>query len=82
MSPSFLGPLGPVSPPPWRSKKKKKKKNSCSNLRERGQHRYTITCSRLLGQYKTILKNPTVAAAFVDLDTFKREYDVCIARSH
>ncbi|KAI5780332.1 VPS28 protein-domain-containing protein [Peziza echinospora] len=37
---------------------------------------YTMTCSRLLGQYKTILKDPAVAAAFVDLDTFKREYDI------
>jgi len=29
-----------------------------------------------LGQYNTILKNPTVAAAFVDLDTFKRDYNI------
>ncbi|KAF8473503.1 VPS28 protein-domain-containing protein [Kalaharituber pfeilii] len=40
------------------------------------QEEYTITCSRLLGQYKTILKNPAVASAFVDLDTFKREYKI------
>ncbi|KAH0609474.1 uncharacterized protein H6S33_012960 [Morchella sextelata] len=37
---------------------------------------YTPTCLRLLGQYKTLLKSPGVASAFVDLETFKREYDI------
>ncbi|KAG0126900.1 VPS28 protein-domain-containing protein [Tuber indicum] len=35
---------------------------------------YTPTCLRLLGQYKTILKNPDVASAFKDLETFKSAY--------
>lgn len=47
-----------------------------SHANGNGLNRYTVTCSRLLGQYKTILKNPGVAATFVDLDTFKREYNV------
>ncbi|KAF3939175.1 hypothetical protein ABW19_dt0209720 [Dactylella cylindrospora] len=40
------------------------------------EHEYTPTCFRLLGQYKTILSNDEVSKAFVDLDTFKREYDI------
>ena len=37
---------------------------------------YTETCSRLLKQYKSNLTDETVAKAFGDLDTFKREWDV------
>ncbi|KAF3140844.1 Vacuolar protein-sorting-associated protein 28 [Orbilia oligospora] len=40
------------------------------------EHEYTPTCFRLLGQYKTILSNDEVSKAFVDLETFKREYDI------
>ncbi|KAF3934245.1 hypothetical protein ABW20_dc0110621 [Dactylellina cionopaga] len=40
------------------------------------EHEYTPTCFRLLGQYKTILSNDEVSRAFVDLETFKREYDI------
>lgn len=39
-------------------------------------NRYTPTCLRLLGQYKTLLKSPGVSSAFGDLESFKREYDV------
>jgi hypothetical protein len=38
---------------------------------------YTDTCSRLLKQYKSNLADETVARAFGDLETFKREWDVC-----
>jgi ESCRT-I complex subunit VPS28 len=38
---------------------------------------YTETCSRLLKQYKSNLANETVAREFGDLETFKREWDVC-----
>lgn len=38
--------------------------------------RYTPTCLRLLGQYKTLLKNPGVLSVFGDLESFKREYDI------
>ncbi|KAF2454710.1 vacuolar protein sorting-associated [Lineolata rhizophorae] len=37
---------------------------------------YTETCNRLLKQYKSNLKNEAVAQAFVDLETFKREWDM------
>ncbi|OCL12973.1 vacuolar protein sorting-associated protein 28 [Glonium stellatum] len=37
---------------------------------------YTETCSRLLKQYKSNLADETVAKAFGDLDTFKREWDM------
>ncbi|OCK85571.1 vacuolar protein sorting-associated protein-like protein Vps28 [Lepidopterella palustris CBS 459.81] len=37
---------------------------------------YTETCSRLLKQYKSNLANETVARAFSDLETFKREWDM------
>jgi ESCRT-I complex subunit VPS28 len=37
---------------------------------------YTDTCSRLLKQYKSNLADETVARAFGDLETFKREWDV------
>ncbi|KAL7275233.1 Vacuolar protein-sorting-associated protein 28 [Rhizina undulata] len=40
------------------------------------QEEYTPACLRLLGQYRTLLKNPGVSAAFVDLETFKRAYDI------
>lgn len=37
---------------------------------------YTEICSRLLKQYKSNLSDDTVARSFVDLETFKREWDV------
>ena len=37
---------------------------------------YTETCSRLLKQYKSNLADETVARAFGDLDSFKREWDM------
>jgi len=37
---------------------------------------YTETCSRLLKQYKSNLADETVARAFGDLETFKREWDM------
>jgi len=37
---------------------------------------YTPTCLRLLGQYKTLLGSPSVAAAFVDLPTFRERYGI------
>lgn len=37
---------------------------------------YTEICSRLLKQYKSNLSDDTVARVFVDLETFKREWDV------
>lgn len=39
---------------------------------------YTEICDRLLKQYKAILTDETVAKEFVDLETFKYEWDVCI----
>ena len=39
-----------------------------------------MTCSRLLNQYKSNLADESVARAFVDLETFKREWQVGIAR--
>jgi ESCRT-I complex subunit VPS28 len=38
---------------------------------------YTEICDRLLKQYKAILTDEAVARAFVDLETFKSEWDVC-----
>lgn len=38
---------------------------------------YAEICSRLLKQYKSNLQDETVSKAFVDLETFKREWDVC-----
>ena len=38
---------------------------------------YTETCSRLLKQYKSNLTDETVAREFVDLETFKRTWEVC-----
>ncbi|EFR04183.1 hypothetical protein MGYG_07190 [Nannizzia gypsea CBS 118893] len=37
---------------------------------------YTETCARLLKQYRSILSDDTVAAEFVDLDTFKRAWEM------
>lgn len=37
---------------------------------------YTETCDRLLKQYKAILTDEAVAREFVDLETFKAEWDV------
>lgn len=37
---------------------------------------YTEICSRLLKQYKSILKDETVAREFGDLERFKREWNV------
>lgn len=37
---------------------------------------YTPTCLRLLGQYKTLLGNPSVSSAFIDLPTFKSRYNI------
>ena len=37
---------------------------------------YTATCLRLLGQYRTLLGNASVAAAFGDLAAFRARYDV------
>lgn len=42
---------------------------------------YTETCDRLLKQYKAILADESVAREFVDLETFKNEWDVCIPRN-
>lgn len=38
---------------------------------------YTETCARLLKQYKSTLGDETVAREFVDLETFKRTWQVC-----
>ena len=37
---------------------------------------YTEICSRLLKQYKSSISDKTVAPTFVDLETFKREWNV------
>lgn len=37
---------------------------------------YTETCSRLLKQYKSNLADESVAKAFGNLESFKREWDV------
>jgi hypothetical protein len=37
---------------------------------------YTETCSRLLKQYKSNLSDESVAQEFVDLETFKKKWDV------
>ncbi|KAL2351112.1 vacuolar protein sorting-associated [Cryomyces antarcticus] len=42
---------------------------------------YTETCSRLLKQYKSNLADENVASAFVDLETFKREWDMEVPRA-
>lgn len=38
---------------------------------------YTELCSRLLKQYKGNLSDERVSKAFVDLETFKKAWDVC-----
>jgi ESCRT-I complex subunit VPS28 len=38
---------------------------------------YTETCSRLLKQYKSNLQDETVSQAFVNIESFMREWDVC-----
>ena len=38
---------------------------------------YTETCNRLLKQYKSNLADEVVAKTFVDLEHFKRQWDVC-----
>jgi hypothetical protein len=38
---------------------------------------YTEICDRLLKQYKAILTDEAVAKEYVDLETFKNEWDVC-----
>ncbi|KAL8709666.1 MAG: hypothetical protein Q9220_005606 [cf. Caloplaca sp. 1 TL-2023] len=40
------------------------------------ENEYTELCSRLLNQYKSILKDDTVSREFEDLDTFKRTWDI------
>ena len=40
---------------------------------------YTEICDRLLKQYKAILADEAVSREFVDLETFKNEWDVCIS---
>jgi ESCRT-I complex subunit VPS28 len=37
---------------------------------------YTEICDRLLKQYKAILTDEAVAREFIDLETFKKEWDV------
>lgn len=40
---------------------------------------YTETCSRLLKQYKSNLTDETVSREFVDLETFKRTWEVSLS---
>jgi len=42
---------------------------------------YTEICDRLLKQYKAILTDETVAKEFVDLETFKNEWDMEVPRA-
>ncbi|KAF7888331.1 uncharacterized protein EAF02_002872 [Botrytis sinoallii] len=42
---------------------------------------YTETCDRLLKQYKAILADESVAREFVDLETFKSEWDIDVPRA-
>ncbi|KAH8813303.1 vacuolar protein sorting-associated [Xylogone sp. PMI_703] len=42
---------------------------------------YTEICDRLLKQYKAILADDAVAAEFVDLETFKNEWDMEVPRA-
>ncbi|KAB8304499.1 hypothetical protein EYC80_003888 [Monilinia laxa] len=42
---------------------------------------YTETCDRLLKQYKAILADESVAKEFVDLETFKNEWDIEVPRA-
>lgn len=45
------------------------------------ENEYTDICNRLLKQYKSILKDETVAREFGDLERFKREWDVGVPLS-
>lgn len=45
------------------------------------ENEYTDICNRLLKQYKSILKDETVAREFGDLESFKREWDVGVQLS-
>ncbi|KAL9003687.1 MAG: hypothetical protein Q9188_003447 [Gyalolechia gomerana] len=40
------------------------------------ENEYTELCSRLLNQYKSILKDETVSREFVDLETFKSKWEM------
>ena len=40
---------------------------------------YTEICSRLLKQYKSILKDEAVSREFGDLETFKKTWDACLS---
>ncbi|KAI4171365.1 MAG: hypothetical protein LQ343_004321 [Gyalolechia ehrenbergii] len=40
------------------------------------ENEYTELCSRLLNQYKSILKDETVSREFVDLETFKSKWEI------
>ena len=42
---------------------------------------YTEICDRLLKQYKAILTDEAVARTFVDLETFKNEWDMEVPRA-
>ncbi|KAF7960892.1 hypothetical protein EAE96_000564 [Botrytis aclada] len=42
---------------------------------------YTETCDRLLKQYKAISADESVAREFVDLETFKNEWDIDVPRA-
>ncbi|QSZ29546.1 hypothetical protein DSL72_004061 [Monilinia vaccinii-corymbosi] len=42
---------------------------------------YTETCDRLLKQYKAILADESVAREFVDVETFKNEWDIEVPRA-
>lgn len=39
---------------------------------------YTDICNRLLKQYKSNLSDETVSREFMDLETFKRDWGVCV----
>jgi ESCRT-I complex subunit VPS28 len=41
---------------------------------------YTEICERSLKQYKSLVADETVAKAFVGLEEFKAEWDVCFPR--
>jgi ESCRT-I complex subunit VPS28 len=42
---------------------------------------YTEICERSLKQYKSLVADDTVAKAFVGLEEFKAEWDVCVGAS-
>lgn len=43
---------------------------------------YTEICERSLKQYKSILADETVLKAFVGIEEFKAEWDVCLFAPH